>query len=118
MAGPDTPGMPEPPSGDFYNETQWAVLLALLDAIVPSVAPESMTRDVSAQRRISDAEYQLLLESYPRTMAAAPEKAVFQAYLDERPARQQAFLHACRRSLARLPESGRQKLGGALSLLS
>ena len=43
--GPTPPGLPSPPTGDFFDDNQWTVLLALLDAIIPSITATSNVKD-------------------------------------------------------------------------
>ncbi|KAK7225928.1 hypothetical protein V2G26_013931 [Clonostachys chloroleuca] len=39
---PIKPGLPPPPSADFFQPAQWEVLYSLLDAVLPAVAPASV----------------------------------------------------------------------------
>jgi hypothetical protein len=118
ITAPRWPGLPEPPSGDFFNETQWAVLMSLIDAVLPSLVPESKLTDQSTQKAIPDKDYQKAIKTIQTTVAEAPDEGTISAYLSEIPSENTAFLHALRRCLSGIPASGRNQLGGVLSALS
>lgn len=116
---PNEPGMPEPPSGDFFNETQWAVLLALADAVIPSITPESRVTDEKIQRCLPDQEYHAFVQFNKDKIDGAPgDESLLEALLDDRPSKHPAFLHHCRRTLSSLPGPARKQLGGVLSALA
>lgn len=111
--------MPDAPTGDYFNETQWAVLMALADAVVPSIAAESKVTNEKVQRRMPDQEYQKIIQSNKGSIIAAPgDESLFQEYLDDRPSKHPAFLDHCRRTLSNVPASDRKQLATVLSALS
>ncbi|KAH8909806.1 GMC oxidoreductase [Coniochaeta sp. PMI_546] len=118
ITAPRWPGLPEPPSGDWFNETQWAVLMSLIDAVLPATVPESKATDKTMQKAIPDTEYQDVVTTTRTTLAQAPDEATLTAYLSELPSQNPATLHAIRRSLSGVPASVRNQLGGVLTALS
>lgn len=119
MSSPTSPGIPEAPKGDFFNETQWAVLMAFADAVVPSITAQSKVTDEKLQRRMSDREYQQVVQSNKDSLAGSPSdgESLFKEYLDDRPSKNPAFRDHCVRTVASVPESDRKQLALALSLL-
>ncbi|OIW33590.1 GMC oxidoreductase [Coniochaeta ligniaria NRRL 30616] len=117
-ATPRWPGLPEPPSGDFFNETQWAVLMSLIDAVLPPTLPESKVTDQITQKAIPDADYQTAITTTRTVLAQAPDEATLAAYLSTTPSQNPATLHAIRRSLGGVSASARTQLGGVLSALA
>jgi hypothetical protein len=115
---PRWPGLPEPPLGDFFNETQWTVLMALVDGAVPSMVPESKVTDTKLHKGIPDAEFQNALAITQKTLADAPDADVLAKYLASRPSENPATIYCLRRSLTGIPSAARIALGQALSLLA
>lgn len=118
VTAPRWPGLPEQPSGDFFDETQWTVFLSLMDAVLPSIVPASKLKDRANQKAIPDDEYQQAIETTQATLAGAPDESTLAAYLSELPSRNTASLHYLRRSLGSVPASARNRLGGVFSALA
>lgn len=123
MEAPSPPQMPSPPAGgggssDFFNPTQWTVLLALLDTVIPAVVPTSAVRDPRAQEGVDDAEFRALTRRARASMASPPDDAALQAYLAEAPSAQPAFVHGVRRTLAGVTDGARRQLGAVLLALA
>ncbi|KAK3313474.1 hypothetical protein B0H66DRAFT_606731 [Apodospora peruviana] len=110
--------MPPPPAGDFFNETQWAVLRALLDAVIPPITAASKVKDVKTEYGIPDGRLQQLTSGADTKMTGAPSADVFEAYLADRPSNDPNFLAGVCRILCGTPASARTQLGGVLTALS
>jgi len=116
--GPSPPALRDPPSGDWWDETQWGVFISLLEAVLAPVVAASDVADKRTQKKISDAEYERAYARIARTTADAPDRDLFRAFLRERPTENPAFLHCVRRTLSNVPAVERKKLGDALTTLS
>ena len=115
LASPNLPGLPEPPAGDFFDDDQWAVLMSLLDAAIPSIVPESQVADQKTQKGLPDLDYQKLVNFNQGAEGdASVDNSSILAYLQDRPSNHPEFLHACRKTLASFPASARKQLGAVL----
>ncbi len=83
-AAPNPPQLPPHTGRDTFSETQWAVLIALLDAALPSLALESSIEDTMVQASISEAQFQDALQLAQTTMVEPPSEALLKAYLGDR----------------------------------
>lgn len=79
-----TPLPPAPPLS-ILTKTQWAVLYALLDGAVPSVAAKSAIKDPHTQVAVPDDEFQRILENASGTMIKQPSPEALAAFLAFRP---------------------------------
>jgi len=118
MVGPKPPALQAAPSGDFWNETQWAVLASLMDAFVPSFVPESRLRDRKTQVKLSDAEYMRITDTLVRYGGPDPSQESFDKYMRDTVSDHPAAMEGVRRTLAGFPSSSRKELGGVLALLA
>lgn len=118
LTSPKWPGLPSPPLGDFFNETQWTVLLSLLDAIVPSLVPASKLVDPLTQKAIPDEEFTAVLATTRKTIAESPDEETLEKYLAELPSKNEQTVFTLRRALDGVPDSARRQLGGVLSALA
>lgn len=111
--------MPQAPKCDFFNETQWAVLMAFADAVVPSITAQSKVTDEKVQRRTPDKEYQQIVQSNKGSVVESPgDESLLQEYLDDRPSSNPVFLEHCRWMVNSVPAGDRKQLALALSLLA
>ncbi|KAH8878879.1 GMC oxidoreductase [Thozetella sp. PMI_491] len=117
-AVPSPPKLPSPGTGDIFNETQWAVLLSLLDAAIPPLVPESEVKDPAAQLAISDAQLQDARKLAASTMVHPPSEEALAAYLADRPSSYPGFVHGVRQTLSNAPAPARKQLGAVLFALS
>ncbi|OTB08028.1 hypothetical protein M426DRAFT_317536 [Hypoxylon sp. CI-4A] len=113
-----TTQLPELKPDAYFSETQWLTLLALVDAIVPSIAPESKVVDRQNQLFISQPRYNEAYESIKRQMKHAPDREKFQKYLESRPVDNTVFRRKLKRVLQAVPNTDRKRLGGILDLIS
>lgn len=104
--------LPETPSGDYWSEAQWEVLYALVDAVLPSIVPESAATDKPNQKTVSDEQFEEIFERVQATMTEAPDKETFKKYFAERPSASPEFRANIRRSLGCVSTSARSGLGG------
>jgi hypothetical protein len=90
---------------------QWTVWLALVDAAIPSIAPESCLEDSHHQIRISEDEFQEAFKDAigPRSKPVAAEK--FKALLSDRPTTSRIFVESVKRCIETLPSQQRTQLG-------
>lgn len=106
------------PSPDFYTETQWQALFAILDTVVPSVVTGPGTVDNNNnERRVSQDEYEAYFEQMSRRMVKPPSRKAFDAYMAERPSDIPAFRDHVTRTVASLLPGTRAQLGTILWLL-
>ncbi|KEY67148.1 hypothetical protein S7711_03009 [Stachybotrys chartarum IBT 7711] len=108
--------LPEPPSSDFFTETQWEVLHAILDGALPSIVAESSIADDATQVALPDADFEKVLALAARPEVDAPTPEVLAAYLADRPSLDPAFREDVLTTLATSPQ--RQKLAGLLGFLA
>ncbi len=113
--GPEVLALREPPSGDWWEETQWKVFLALLDAVVTPVVADAELTDPANQKKIPRAQYDEAA-GVARQYSRSPE--LLGAFLRSRPSDDPAFVHSVRRFLSNVPAAERQQLGGILSTLA
>jgi len=118
MASPPVLALPAAFSGDWWDETQWAVFMALVDAVVLPVVAESQAADEKSHQKISDVEFERAYQEAQASMTEPPSREVFARYLAERASDNPAFVDAVRRSVADIPPSARKMLGGVLWALS
>ncbi|KAI1768866.1 long-chain fatty alcohol dehydrogenase [Hypoxylon sp. FL1150] len=117
ITAPIATQLPELKSGTYLTETQWQVLLALIDAVVPSIVAESEAGDQKHQLRISQPQY---AEAYERTkrLMKPPDYDKFQQYLAARPLDNPRFMRLIKSTIQRVPDSNRKQLGTVLSVIA
>jgi hypothetical protein len=111
-------GLSTLPATDFWNETQWAVFMSLMDAALPAIGPKSAVQDSRIRVQIPDRELDALFERLANTVADPPSKEDFTAYLGERCVDDVAFVETCKRNVCSLPPSTLKELGGLCTMLS
>ncbi|KAK0623573.1 hypothetical protein B0T14DRAFT_427954 [Immersiella caudata] len=118
--GPTPPPLPPAPTGDYFNATQWVVITALLDAVIPSITAASTAADGTTRthRSIDNDALEEATARIRTEMASPPSSELLKSLLEERPSSSPAMLGAVRRTLATVPEASRRNLGGALTALS
>ncbi|KAL8370382.1 hypothetical protein RB595_000654 [Gaeumannomyces hyphopodioides] len=67
-AGPRVPDLAELPS-DYWTPTQWGVFLALADAVLAPIVPESELEDKAAQIHMPDDQFEKLLDLFDAAVA-------------------------------------------------
>jgi hypothetical protein len=110
--------LPDPPLSEDFTEWQWNTLLAIMDAVVPSVGRGAATTD-NNQHSISEAEYTKMVEHLQKNVVEAPNTAALDAYLLERPSDNPRFQSLLKRTLVvHTSETARRKLSLVLFLLT
>ncbi len=115
---PLVPELPDLPPTDFFNETQWAVLFALMDATLPALTLESEVRDEHKQSAISEAQFRDALALARGQMVEPPSEELLKKYLEDMPSSYPGFVVGIKRTLANVPDAGRKQLGAVLYALS
>lgn len=120
VAGPTPPGLPPlpPGHGDYFTETQWTVLMSLLDAAIPSITAASNKNDDKTQIGLADAEFNEIVSKAQASVVKKPAVEDITAYLAERASDDPAFCVAVRRTLSTVSAAARTQLGAILFALS
>ena len=117
---PEATPLPPLPADDPLTPAQWKTLLAIADAVVPTIKPIS-TAKTQTEIAVTDTEYStavnrlrdLTPENDPEAQTAAKE------YLEEYASRDPAFRLELRRLFAiYMPQSQRKELGMVLNILN
>jgi hypothetical protein len=117
-AAPRYPALRAIPPGDYWNPTQWEVMLSLLDAaIVPTVAEPDL-KDKEAQKKIPSAEFDEIYAQLKDTTIDPPDKELFKAFLAEPLAHRPEFVNTVRIICSNFPPGAKKQFGSALSTLS
>jgi hypothetical protein len=109
--------LPRITSEDCFTETQWQVLFAALDAIVPSIVAEGNVTDKRNQLRVGQRQYEEAFDYMRSTMAEPPDLEKFKEYLRTRQSDSPRFVQNVKRTFETVPEDARNKLVGVLKLL-
>lgn len=91
--------LPDPPAEGVFSPEQWTTLMAMMDAVVPSIKRGPKARSTRSQQTITDAEYNKLLEHLNKTVVGAPDSNALDVYLAERPSDSPRFQALLKRSL-------------------
>ncbi|KAK4184198.1 hypothetical protein QBC35DRAFT_466686 [Podospora australis] len=122
LTAPKPVGLPTAP--EFLSETQWKVLMSLMDAIIPAVRIQTdKTKDKSnrdtATLYLSPAEYSEAASSLRK--AAAPNDIsadLIEDYLAERPSDNPLFAQVLKVVLSNVPPNKQRELRIVLSILN
>lgn len=114
---PAPTGLSTLPPTDFWDEKQWDVLFALLEAVMPAVAPQSTIKDEHNQIRIPDAKFDAIFKRLSERVVDAPSKEALRAFLGKRCTADPEFVETCKRMLCSFPPSKNEQLGGILNIL-
>ncbi|RYO85869.1 hypothetical protein DL762_005016 [Monosporascus cannonballus] len=125
MAAAQLPTVPVPvelpalgPS-TYFDDTQWQVLLSIIDAVIPSIVIGSAAGENEKHHlRISQSQCNESYEYIQQVTSHPPAFEEFIEYLGARPLENQLFLGQVRRTLNNLPPHSKRQLGGLLSLLA
>lgn len=116
LTGP-TPNPLPPVETDFWKESTWTVLFAILDAATPPVVVESSLTDKHNQFKISQKQYEEAYEHVRWSMTDPPELDKFKEYLRARPSDDPRFVQNVKRVLSNLSFDDRKRLAGSLDLM-
>ncbi|KAI1417556.1 long-chain fatty alcohol dehydrogenase [Hypoxylon sp. FL1857] len=110
--------LPELKETSYFSETQWQLLLALVDAVIPSIVAEAAATDRKNQLRIPQPQYEEAYERTKSSMKHPPDYEKFKQYLESRPLDNPRCLNLLKRLLQNVPNDDRRRLGGILNLLT
>jgi hypothetical protein len=107
---------------EFLNESQWKVLMAFMDAVIPSIRIQDTAQNTKDQNasiiHLPSAEYS---EAAIKLRNAAtpfnPPSNVLEAYLAERPSDNPAFSQVLKSVLSNIPPSKQRDMRILLSIL-
>ncbi|KAI1078404.1 long-chain fatty alcohol dehydrogenase [Whalleya microplaca] len=105
-------------SETHFSDTQWKTLLALIDAVVPSIVVGSKHTDPKKQIRITESQCIEAYEHIKKSMKCPPDYEKFTRYLEERPVDSPRFKWIIRRLVERISTGDKKRLGGVLSLMA
>ncbi|KAI2630749.1 long-chain fatty alcohol dehydrogenase [Hypoxylon sp. NC1633] len=117
LAAPIPTQLPELRPDTYFSETQWQVLLALVDAVIPSIVVKSEVTDQRNQLLLSKSEYDQVYEHTRTSMKHPPDHEKFKQYLEARPLDNPRFLGLLKRIIQNIPDSNRKQLGLILSIV-
>lgn len=107
------PSLPEDP----LTPSQWRLLLALADAIIPTVVPETPV-DPMKELAVPSSEYSQALTTLESTNLRGDEEGLAKTYLSERPSQNPAFKEALWRFIGcHVPADLKSQLALAFNLL-
>jgi len=107
---------------DFLTESQWNVLLGIMDTIAPAIQPQgetakSISTDALAVHlpiaQYADATTQIRQAASPADVSTE----LIEAYLTEKPSENPVFTDVLKVILSNLPPSKKRELGYLLSIL-
>ncbi|KAI1143819.1 long-chain fatty alcohol dehydrogenase [Hypoxylon sp. FL0543] len=110
--------LPELRDTSYFSETQWQVLFALIDAVIPSIVTEATVTDQKNQLQISHSRYKEAYEQTKRAMKHPPDYEKFKQYLGSRPLDNPRFSQLLKRILQNIPNGDRKRLGSILNILT
>ncbi|OBT46437.1 hypothetical protein VE00_03307 [Pseudogymnoascus sp. WSF 3629] len=84
MLAPLATPLPPSPNGSPFTDAQWAILMSLMDAVVPRIVRASAATEGFLDYTVSDAEY-AFLSTQAGASAQAKDTETLDAYLAERP---------------------------------
>ncbi|KAK6585594.1 hypothetical protein PZA11_002321 [Diplocarpon coronariae] len=112
--------LPDGPSANPFTDANWTTLLAIMDAVLPSIRRESSPGTASQSRKtITDAEFRGVIAYLGETVVDAPDSKALDEFLDERPSEIPRFRELLTRTLGDyVPEDARKGLGIVLATLN
>ncbi|KAF4991407.1 hypothetical protein FDECE_14049 [Fusarium decemcellulare] len=108
----------EAPPDDFFSQTQWSVLFALIDGVFPSITSNSAATHDRDQIQLPDSDLDNVLDRATDALAAPATRANIRAFLEHRPTQDDRFKENLLRTLALSPPSQQKRLGGLLTLMA
>lgn len=109
--------LPPSPDASFFSESQWKILFAICDAIVPSIRTAA-TVESSADKVISTGEWDAAISKLTSLIPGPDAAKVAAQYLEEDVSSNPAFRAAVERTLgAYVHEEGRSGFGLIMTAL-
>ncbi|KAF5017993.1 hypothetical protein F66182_10042 [Fusarium sp. NRRL 66182] len=118
VAQPIATALPDAPPDDFFTPIQWSVLFALFDGVLPSITSKSALADEQGQVQLPDDEFDHILDSSVKSLAAPATRDSIRAFLEDRPAHDARFRDNIVRTLAFTSPAQQKRFAGLLSLMS
>lgn len=131
---PSVPALAPAPAGEWWDDTQWAVLLSLLDATLAPVAAagdpriDAETKSVSHDdgfdfnrtsfKRVPKTEFDAAVAKARASMKGAPDEAAVVDMLAARPSDNPQLIAGVKRLLSAVSTKTKNDLGGFLKLLT
>ncbi|CAJ2506155.1 Uu.00g002850.m01.CDS01 [Anthostomella pinea] len=105
-------------SNEYYTDSQWQTLFALLDAIIPSIVVDTEVTDKNNQLSITEAQCREAYERTKRNLKHAPSYDKFKEYLRVRPVDNPNFVEETKRVIGNISKGNKKELGVVLSVLN
>lgn len=102
----------------YWDESQWAVMFAIMEAAMPAFAPQSTIEDEHNQIRISDAEFEDIFKRLENTVVDPPSKEALREYLAKRCMDDPSYVEDFKRTMGSLKPAQHKALGGILRILT
>jgi hypothetical protein len=117
---PIKPGLPPPPSADFFQPAQWEVLYSLLDAVLPAVAPASVAPRQETDGKLGaiivpDDEFKTIIDKAAGSSTEPPSRAALEAFFSRNITEDPQVREDCLRMIAM--SARREALAKLLSLM-
>ncbi|RDL40582.1 Long chain fatty alcohol oxidase-like protein [Venustampulla echinocandica] len=111
--------LPDGPSEEPFTPVQWNTLMALMDAVIPSIQRGSAGEQKGAHLALVDAEYNNSVRALQKSIKDAPDAESFDKYLNEKASDCPQFQDLLKRALGQdAPEQSRKGLAFILSTLN
>ncbi|KAM0284819.1 hypothetical protein ACHAQH_001740 [Verticillium albo-atrum] len=104
--------LPPLPSAGFWDDTQWTVFWAMMEAALPSIREASSSTDENHQIKIDQDQYSAAYDIAKASMTNPPSEEKFKAYLDYSATENLDFRNSVIRTLYMLPSASQRSLGG------
>lgn len=118
LKAPRSLGRPKQVDDGFWDETQWAVFMAVMDTIVPAIVSKSSLADKTGQLGIPDVQYSTTLKEAQATVMEKSDRQCLEAFMSDRPSTNNAVRASLVHIISRLSPLQRARLGGFMSRLS
>lgn len=110
--------LPDPPRADFFDEAQWSILNALVDAVLPSITAKSSIADEFGQVAVDDHEFTRTLRLASQSSQGSVTEDAFRTFLAHRPSQDPEFADSFLRTLALVPPSQQKRLATVLTFMA
>ena len=100
VVAPLTAPLPDGPVGNYYNETQWKTLMALMDTVIPSIKRESAgSTSTLDEELIPDTLYSTAVHQVQRVVPNSASEVQIDEFLAEKPSDNPEFHELVKRTL-------------------
>ncbi|KAK8097036.1 long chain fatty alcohol protein [Apiospora kogelbergensis] len=112
------------PPATFFDATQWRVLYAIMDTVIPRIIPvtdgivsDEKTMDDHGRQTISKDVFESHFQQMQSCLVTPPSREAFAAYLSEKPSEIEDFRDHLVRTLMTISPDARKQLGTVVYLL-